>query len=390
MFCWVSQCLFKIESVDASLIAALLPGYEQGVELTQLDMFGWGSWRRDAILMSIKLISDLTNTHKVAMMVQDEAYKAAEKKIEEAHRTGSTTLDLSGKPSEKPKFLTKLPESLSQLTQLKSLDLSFNKLTELPNWLCQLNQLQSLSLSHNQLIELPEWIGQLKQMKSLNLSHNELIELPEWIGQLKQMQSLRLAGIQLTKLPNSVGDFNQLTELELWMNILKTLPESMAQLSNLKRLSIWCEHSRLPLSALNGKDDRRGIYDLDFPREWFVKAAPFFKVLTGTLSLVLPVAASATKLALDNVTYKGIEKELDFGQKSIDSVLKGGEKSGMWLGHSDAPDLEQGEVIQAKGAILRQLHALLKEKDASFGGLVRVQNKRKEFLWVHQQFEIEY
>ncbi|MBK5274427.1 MAG: leucine-rich repeat domain-containing protein [Desulfuromonadales bacterium] len=156
------------------------------------------------------------------------------------------------------------------------------------------------------------------------------------------------------------------------------------------RLTLWCEHSRLPLPALNGKDDCCGVYELDLPRDWFVKAAPFFKVLTGTLSLVLPVAASATKLALDNVTYKGIEKELDFGQKSIDSVLKGGEKSGAWLGHNDAPDLEQGEVIQAKGATLRQLHALLKEKDASFGGLVRVQNKRKEFLWVHKQFESEY
>ena len=35
---------------------------------------------------------------------------------------------------------------------------------------------------------------------------------------------------------------------------------------------------------------------LNLPREWLEKAAPFLKVLTGTLSLVLPVAASATKL----------------------------------------------------------------------------------------------
>ncbi len=41
-------------------------------------------------------------------------------------------------------------------------------------------------------------------------------------------------------------------------------------------------------------------------------------------------------------------------------------------------------------ALLRQLHAWLIENDPSFGGLVRVQNKRQEFLWVHQQFEQEY
>ncbi|MCP5522572.1 MAG: hypothetical protein H7A46_13605 [Verrucomicrobiales bacterium] len=156
------------------------------------------------------------------------------------------------------------------------------------------------------------------------------------------------------------------------------------------RLTLWCEHSRLPLPELNGKGSKAGVYELNLPREWFEQAAPFLKVLTGTLSLVLPVAASATKLVMDDTAYKGLEKELDLGQKSLDSVLKGGGKSGAWLGRSDAPDLERGEAIRAQGAVLRQLHAWLKEKDPSFGGLVRVMNKRQEFLWVHPQFEAEY
>ncbi len=156
------------------------------------------------------------------------------------------------------------------------------------------------------------------------------------------------------------------------------------------RLTLWCEHSRLPLPALNGEKDGRGVYELNLPREWFVRAAPFFKVLTTTLSLVLPVASSATKLLMEEAAYKRIEKELDLGQKSIESVLKGGEKWGGWLGRSDAPDLEHGEAVRAQGAILRELHAFLKEQDPKFGGLVRVQNKRQEFLWVHSQFEKEY
>lgn len=75
------------------------------------------------------------------------------------------------------------------------------------------------------------------------------------------------------------------------------------------RLTLWCEHSRLPLPELNGKGSTAGVYDLNLPREWFEKAAPFLKVLTGTLSLVLPVAASATKFAMDDTAYKGLEKE---------------------------------------------------------------------------------
>jgi hypothetical protein len=156
------------------------------------------------------------------------------------------------------------------------------------------------------------------------------------------------------------------------------------------RVTLWCEHSRLPLPALNAKGDKRGIYELTLPRDWVVKAAPFLKVLTSTLSLVLPVASSATKLLLDDAVYKDIEKQLDLGKESLDAVLKGGEKAGAWLGERDAPDLEQGDAIEAHGAVLRQLQAWLKEKDPGFGGLVRVQNKRQEFLWVHQQFEKEY
>lgn len=156
------------------------------------------------------------------------------------------------------------------------------------------------------------------------------------------------------------------------------------------RLTLWCEHSRRPLPSLNGEKDKRGVYELKFTRKWFRKAAPFLKVLTGTLSLVLPVASSAIKLALNDEVYKRIEEELDFGQKVIEATLEGGEKIGEWLGSGDATDLERGEAIRAKGAVLRELHALLKEKDPGFGGLVRVQNKRQEFLWVHEQFEKEY
>jgi len=51
-------------------------------------------------------------------------------------------------------------------------------------------------------------------------------------------------------------------------------------------------------------------------------------------------------------------------------------------------------AVLAQGAVLREVHALLKEKDKaranSFGGLVRVQNKRREFLSVRPQFVDEY
>jgi hypothetical protein len=157
------------------------------------------------------------------------------------------------------------------------------------------------------------------------------------------------------------------------------------------RLILWCEHSHLPLPMLNAdKDKKKGVYEIELTREWFKKAAPFLKIAAGTLSLILPVAASGIKLAVDEVAYKAIEEQLDFGKNVIDAAIGEGTKIGAWMGASESARLEQGEAIRAQGATLREFQALLKAKDPGFGGLVRVMNKRQEFLWVHTQFEKEY
>lgn len=156
------------------------------------------------------------------------------------------------------------------------------------------------------------------------------------------------------------------------------------------RLVLWCEHSRLPLPVLNNGDMKKGVYDLELDREWFKKSAPYLKFLTGTLGMVLPVASSAVKLALDETTYKLIEEQLDFGTNIIDSAIGETTKIGDFLGAADSTTLEHGIAARADGSTLRELHALLKAKDPGFGGLVRVMNKRQEFLWVHEKFSSEY
>lgn len=157
------------------------------------------------------------------------------------------------------------------------------------------------------------------------------------------------------------------------------------------RLILWCEHSHFPLPMLNeGKDKEKGVYDIELDHEWFKKAAPFLKVAAGTLSLVLPVAASGIKLALDETAYKAMEEQLGFGKSVIEAALDGGTKVRDWMGDSTSARLERGEAIRAEGAMLREIQALIKARDPGFGGLVRVLNKRQEFLWVHPQFEKEY
>ena len=83
--------------------------------------------------------------------------------------------------------------------------------------------------------------------------------------------------------------------------------------------------------------------------------------------------------------YRKAEKEIEQARRSGATELKLS-----FMGATDTTSLERGQTIRAQGATLRELHALLKEKDPGFGGLVRVRNKRQEFLWVHEQFEKEY
>jgi Leucine-rich repeat (LRR) protein len=155
------------------------------------------------------------------------------------------------------------------------------------------------------------------------------------------------------------------------------------------QLTLWCEHARQPLPVLN-EGSKQGVYELELNREWFTKAVPYFKFLTGTLSLVLPVAASATKFMLDDAAYKGIQEELDLGQKSLEFSMKGSNVAVDWQTKRDSSEFEEGEAVRAQGSMLRELHAMLKAKDPGFGGLERVQNQRREFLWVHPQFVDEY
>ncbi len=161
-------------------------------------------------------------------------------------------------------------------------------------------------------------------------------------------------------------------------------------LSTKFQITLWCEHSRLPLPMLNPSHPKQGVYEIDIPREWFVKSAPWLKIMTTTLGLVLPVASSAIKLEFDDATYKSFEEQLDFGQKTLELTTKATDLALNPKTKDDNPNWQSGDAILAEGSMLRQLHHLIKQKDPSFGSLERVQTNRREFLWVHAQFTGEY
>ncbi|MFN3200944.1 MAG: leucine-rich repeat domain-containing protein [Bradymonadia bacterium] len=84
--------------------------------------------------------------------------------------------------------LSTLPDDIGRLTALTRLVLGSwgsNRLTRLPDSICDLSQLRLLWLADNQLEVLPERIGELKNVGLMTLENNQLTELPESLFEMK-------------------------------------------------------------------------------------------------------------------------------------------------------------------------------------------------------------
>ncbi|MEM6452631.1 MAG: COR domain-containing protein [Cyanobacteria bacterium P01_D01_bin.105] len=178
--------------------------------------------------------------------IQDIIAQAAEEKWEK--------LDLSLKritpflTSHNPLLppLITLPESIGNLSNLTSLNLSDKQLTTLPESIGNLSNLTSLNLHINQLTTLPESIGNLSNLTSLDLSGNQLTTLPESIGNLSNLTSLDLTSNQLQEFPESIGNLQSLKELKATKNQLVSLPLSLVNLEQLSMLTISSNKLDLP------------------------------------------------------------------------------------------------------------------------------------------------
>ena len=143
-----------------------------------------------------------------------------------------TSLDLGGNR------LTAVPAEISELRNLTSLDLSGNRLTALPAEISELRNLTSLALSRNQLTAWPAEISELRNLTSLDLSGNELTALPAEISELRNLTSLDLRYNKLTPLPAEISELRNLTSLDLGYNQLTALPAEIAELRNLTSLDL--------------------------------------------------------------------------------------------------------------------------------------------------------
>jgi Leucine-rich repeat (LRR) protein len=134
--------------------------------------------------------------------------------------------------------LISLPDSIGSLSSLKELYLLGNQLSDLPKSMAKLKSLQIFGLGSNQFKSVPTLIGNLKSLLNLSFRDNKLKEIPESIGNLKLLFKLNLNDNKLEMLPKSIGNLKSLDELFIWDNKIETLPDSIGGLKSLQTLNL--------------------------------------------------------------------------------------------------------------------------------------------------------
>ncbi|XP_039993019.1 leucine-rich repeat-containing protein 57 isoform X3 [Xiphias gladius] len=143
--------------------------------------------------------------------------------LETSQKTG--VFQLTGKG------LQEFPEELQRLTSnLRTVDLSGNKIEVLPAAIGNFLHLKSLTLNSNRLTSVPSEIGKLKKLETLSLNGNRIQQLPPSLGQLKALRTLSLAGNQISDFPPGLATLRQLDLLDLSRNQIQNVPAEVSEL----------------------------------------------------------------------------------------------------------------------------------------------------------------
>lgn len=163
-------------------------------------------------------------------------------------------------------LMTSLPNNLSQLINLVSLNLSGHNLSKIDIPLGQLTLLRTLTLSRNQLRSFGNGTGVtvlMPLLQELDLSNNALAVMPfgatvratalrslncsqnqirkfvvDHVRAMPSLTSLCLLNNGITGLPAEIGELTNLVELQLAHNRLSALPDSLSNLQDLSTLEL--------------------------------------------------------------------------------------------------------------------------------------------------------
>lgn len=135
-------------------------------------------------------------------------------------------------------YFTYLPDSMQNLTNLKSLELVRGNIRELPNWIGEFKYLTTLRINQISITNIPDSIGNLSNLSELDLSITSLISLPDSLGALDTLRTLKLQRLDISELSDAISKLSSLQELDLSYSQIRVLPEDIGALSSLRVLDL--------------------------------------------------------------------------------------------------------------------------------------------------------
>jgi internalin A len=142
------------------------------------------------------------------------------------------------------------------------------------------------------------------------------------------------------------------------------------------RLTLWCEHPGCehPWDPAS--------YDLDPPKEWLARIAPYARLVFKTLQVIVPVAAAIDIAALPTVQQGDTQARLAVMQAVIAGLPSATPASALPVPADE--DSGPGKLTPPEGQALRAVRQIVFESDPlhSFGDMRRVQSPAGDLLWV--------
>ena len=157
------------------------------------------------------------------------------------------------------------------------------------------------------------------------------------------------------------------------------------------KLTLYCEHSRWPVHALKPDNPEAGVYTVDVPRDWWVKAVPLLKITSLLIKPFLGISLAITELELGTPQWDAVKEQLAVGKETLTAAADFAGRAEL-TGSSEGIEnqADRGSVIRAEGGVLRTLHTILRQQDPTFADLRRVPDTQGRYLWVHPLFQSIY
>ena len=145
-------------------------------------------------------------------------------------------------------LVDKLPDDILSLTNLTRLNIQSNKIRQLPP-LGNFLKLVELRANDNALQSIPPSIGALTDLVTLEVSFNQLVMLPDELGDCRHLAAIRARGNELKTLPVTITKLWMLEELMLDKNPLVRMPYGIASMP-LRQLTYDIELLQSPPLAI--------------------------------------------------------------------------------------------------------------------------------------------